>query len=326
MKSKRALILGIGGQDGYFLSHLLTNEGYSISGLLLEADLRSETVPLLPKDTNLTVGSVCDVELVRSLIRSERPDHIYNFAGISFIPISWDVPGEVIRINGYAVGEILNILRHESPATRFFQAGSSEMFGHEPVDSPQNENTPFRPDNPYGSAKVLATNLTRNYRSKFGLFACVGILYNHESPVRPPQFVTRKITGAAAEIKLKKRQSLKIGDLDGCRDWSYAGDIVQGIWRMMTAPQPRDYLLSSGKLHSVRDILNVAFSHLGLDWKSHVILDPKLKRGIEGKPLLGDPSSARTELGWIPETDFGQTIRMMVEADMERESSKSPCE
>ncbi len=314
-----ALILGVGGQDGYFLSHLLNQQGYSVIGFLLSTDMTGPTISSLPHDRlQLVESSISDGDLLRQFIKDQKPHFVFNLAGISFIPYSWDAPREVEKINGYAVGEILQIIREESPETRFFQACSSEMFGHNPKISPQSENTSFSPDNPYGSSKVFAYNLTTNYREKFGIYACCGILYNHESEWRPPRFVTRKITMAAAAIKLGKQASLEMGAIDAVRDWSYAGDIVNAMWLMMNAEEPRDYVLASGKLHSVRDILDIAFDHVGLKWQDYVTVDESLKRAPEGLPLCGDSTRARKELGWQPKMSFEDMIRMMVDKDLER--------
>ena len=319
IKKKTALILGIGGQDGYFASWLLSRKGYNLIGVLLESDMSNETIPHLPI-TNLKIvkSSVCNHKFLRQIVRSELPEIIFNFAGISFIPYSWDAPLEVEKINGYAVGGILQIIREESPHTRFFQACSSEMFGHHPVQSPQAEHTPFNPDNPYGSSKVFAYYLTKNYRERFEIFACSGILYNHESAWRPRTFVSRKIALGAAEIKLGKKKTLELGGLDTVRDWSYAGDIVTAIWLMTTADEPKDYVLASGLLHSVRDILDIAFDRVGLDWRKYVITSESLIRQTEGWPLCGDSVLARKNLGWVPKISFEDMIVMMVEKELKR--------
>ncbi len=315
----KSLILGIGGQDGYFLSRLLAASGHTIIGVLLPDDKANETIPHLPKSNiSLIETSICDSLVVRKIVRQERPSYIFNFAGISFIPYSWEAPREVEKTNGYAVGEILQIVKEESPSTRFFQACSSEMFGHHPKESPQNEETPFSPDNPYASSKVFAYHLTKNYREHYGLFACSGILYNHESEWRPPRFVSRKITMAAAAIKLGVGDRVDLGGLDNLRDWSYAGDIVQAMWLMINADEPNDYVLASERLHSVRDILDVAFGHVGLDWRIFVRIDESFQRPPEGRPLCGDSSKARRNLGWTPKVSFESMIRLMVDKDLER--------
>jgi GDPmannose 4,6-dehydratase len=317
--NKTALILGIGGQDGYFLSHLLANKGWSITGFLLSVDMKAPTIPFLPhSNLRLVESSICDHERLRLIMVEDRPQLIFNFAGISFIPYSWDAPREVEKTNGYAVGEILQIIRETSPETRFFQACSSEMFGHNPRQSPQNEETPFNPDNPYGSSKVFAYHLTKNYREKFGIFACSGILYNHESEWRPPWFVTRKIALAAAAIKLGQQDILELGDLNTVRDWSYAGDIVNAMWLMMNADVPKDYVLASGSLHTVEDILEIAFGHVGLNYHDYVKVDDALRRSLEGLPLCGDSKKVREELAWQPVMNFESMIRMMVDKDLDR--------
>ena len=314
-----AMILGIGGQDGYFLSHLLSRKGYKILGCLLDTDLDAPTIKYLPTEgLQLIKSSVSDSSRLREIIRNNKPEFIFNLAGNSFVPHSWKTPADSELINGYAVGELLQTLIEESPFSRFFQACSSEMFGHHPLESPQNEWTRFHPDNPYGSSKVFAFHLTRNYRENYGIHACSGILYNHESEWRPENYVTRKITRAAAALSLGKKLILDLGDLSGVRDWSYAGDIVEAIWLMMISEKPSDYVLSSGKLHSVRDILNIAFSHVGLEWQDWVKVNDSLKRSPEGLPLCGDSSRAREELGWSPRMDFETTIKMMVDKDIER--------
>lgn len=314
-----ALILGVGGQDGYFLSHLLNQHGYSVIGFLLSSDMTGPTISELPRDrVQLVESSISDEDLLRQFIKERKPNFIFNMAGISFIPYSWDAPREVAQINGFAVGEILQIIREESPETRFFQACSSEMFGHNPLESPQNEKTSFNPDNPYASSKVFAYHLTKNYRENYGMHACSGILYNHESEWRPPRFVTRKITQAVAEITRGKSDILELGALNTVRDWSYAGDIVEAMYLMLSADEPNDYVLASGKLHSVSDILDIAFDHVGLDWHDYVQINDSFKRPSEGLPLCGDPGKAVRELGWRPKMDFESMIRMMVDKDLER--------
>jgi GDPmannose 4,6-dehydratase len=322
MKNQRALILGIGGQDGHLMSWFLVERGYDVTGLLLPTDMSSDTIASLPhKRLSLVQGSICDDRLINDILKDEKPEQIYNFAGISFIPYSWESPQEVARVNGLAVGTLLNAVRWKSPTSRVFQSCSSEMFGHNPRSFPQNETTPLRPDNPYGSSKVFAAHLVENYRSKFGIFACTGIMYNHESEWRSPEFVTRKVAMAAASISMGLSDSLTIGNLDARRDWSYAGDFIEGIWLMMSAREPKDYVLASGRLHSVRDVLNTAFGHVGLSWQDHVRVDVSLNRPTEAVPLCGDSALIRTELGWKPRMQFKDLIRMMVDKDLERLSN-----
>jgi GDPmannose 4,6-dehydratase len=317
MKTDEALILGIGGQDGLFLSLLLAEKGFKITGILLPSDMSAETLGHLPHESvRLVQGSICDERLIREIVREVKPAQIYNLAGISFIPHSWESPQEVANTNGFAVAQLLSIIKQEHPKARFFQAGSSEIFGHTPASFPQNENTPFSPDNPYGSSKVFAIHLVRNFRSQFGLFACTGILYNHESQWRGRQFVTRKITLAAASARLGKDSSIRLGNINALRDWSYAGDVVEGMWLMMAANEPKDYVIASGSLHSVRDILDIAFEHVDLSWKDFVEFDESLNRPLESVSLCGDPVAIKNELDWKPRMSFEDMIRMMVEADM----------
>jgi GDPmannose 4,6-dehydratase len=285
--------------------------------VLRPRDLSENTLTELKGKATLLQGSICDDVFVARVLTELRPDEIYNLAGISFIPLSWEQPALVGEVNGSAVGRILELIRTNLPAARFFQAGSSEMFGHDPAESPQNEETPFRPDNPYASAKVFAAHLVANYRKQFGLFACTGILYNHESPRRDLQFVSRKITRAAAAIQLGLQNELVLGDLKAARDWSFAGDTVEAMWLMLQQNQPTDFLIGSGKLHTIEHCLDVAFSHVGLDWKDYVRSHQKYLRPVETKPLLGEPVRAKEILGWEPQVTFGELIQMMVEADID---------
>ncbi len=319
MSAKRALILGIGGQDGYFMSWLLANKGYEIIGLRRASSRGSETLQHLPQhNVRLIEGSVCDTACIKRILVENKPDEIYNFAGISFIPASWENPGETVQVNGTAVAEMLNLMRRHCPGARFFQAGSSEIFGHHADETPQNELTPFRPDTPYGCSKTLACNLVRSFRERYGLFCCSGILYNHESQWRAPHFVTRKITMAAASVKLGLLDVLTLGDLRAWRDWSFAGDIVEGMWLATTAQNPDDYVFASGRPHSVIDVLAVAFSRVGLDWHDHVAMDSSFKRSTETKPLIGDASKAASDLDWSPKVPFDQLIEIMTDADLKR--------
>jgi len=317
---KRALILGIGGQDGYYLTRLLRDKRYDVWGVLLPQDLTQTTLESLQDDVVLMQGDISDEVFMARVLEEVRPAEIYNLAGISFIPLSWEQPGLVGRVNGAAPGQILELIRTNLPTARFFQAGSSEMFGHDPFGSPQNEKTPFRPDNPYASAKVFAAHLVRNYREHFGLFACTGILYNHESPRRDPRFVTRKITQAAASISRERCKDLVLGNIHARRDWSYAGDTVRAMWLMLQAERPADYVIGSGTLKSITDVLEIAFEAVGLDWRRHVRSDQSIYRPLETRPLLADPSKARRELAWEREVSFEELIRMMVEADLERDA------
>ena len=314
--SKIVLILGIGGQDGFYLTELLHSKGYEIWGVLRPEDLCAETLSGLQGKATLLQGNICDKAFMTRVLSEIKPNEIYNLASISFIPLSWEQPALVGDVNGSAVGQLLELIRTNSPRTRFFQAGSSEMFGHNPIESPQNEQTSFNPDNPYASAKVFAANLVANYRNKYNLFACTGILYNHESPKRGTDFVSRKITLAAASIHLGLQSELFLGDLASARDWSYAGDIVQAMWLMLQKDEPVDFVLGSGILHTITDMLDIAFSHFSLNWKDYVKTDVKFLRPAETRPLLADPSFARNHLHWKSEVDFEHLIKMMVESDL----------
>lgn len=313
---KKALILGIGGQDGYYLTELLYDKGYQVWGVLRPEDMSEGILQGLQDKAHLLEGDISDRVFMARAISELRPREIYNLAGVSFIPLSWERPGLAGDVNGSAVGRILELIRTNLPEARFFQAGSSEMFGHDPAKSPQNEDSPFRPDNPYASAKVFASHLVANYRKHFGLFACTGILYNHESPRRGLQFVTRKITHAAAEIHCGRQKVLALGDLQASRDWSYAGDTVHAMWLMLQHNEPRDFVIGSGRLHTIEDCLNVAFSRLDLKWQEYVRIESKYVRPRETKPLLADPTQAKDVLGWHPIVDFEDLIEMMVEADL----------
>lgn len=323
MAAKRALILGIGGQDGHFMSWLLAKKGYEIIGLLRSSARGSEKIAHLPgQNLRLVEGSVCDTGCMKRILEENEPDEIYNFAGISFVPESWENPGETIAVNGTAVAQILALIRRHCPDARFFQAGSSEMFGHNAQEFPQNEETPFRPASPYGCSKALACHLVRSFREEYGMFACSGILYNHESEWRSPHFVTRKITMAAASVKLGLTEVITLGELRAWRDWSFAGDIVEGIWLATTAHEPTDYVLASGRPHSVIDVLRIAFSRMGLSWHDHVMMDSSFKRSTETKPLIGDASKAASELGWKPRVSFEELIERMADADLKRMKEK----
>ena len=319
---KKALILGIGGQDGYYLTDLLYNKGYQVWGVLLPQDLSDLTLSGLRGKATLLQGDIRDAVFMAKTLAELRPDEIYNLAGISFIPLSWKNPALVGEVNGSAVGRILELIRTNLPETRFFQAGSSEMFGHDPAQSPQNEDTPFRPDNPYASAKVFAAHLVSNYRKHFDLFACTGILYNHESIKRGHQFVTRKITRGAAAIHNGTLKELTLGDLKAERDWSFAGDTVKAMWLMLQQDEPADFVIGSGKLHTIRDCLETAFSKLGISWKEYVTTNAEYIRPLESKPLLSDPRRAIENLGWRPEVDFKELIEKMLETDLAERQHK----
>ncbi|MDA8121271.1 MAG: GDP-mannose 4,6-dehydratase [Deltaproteobacteria bacterium] len=315
-QKKRALIAGIAGQDGSYLAELLLEKGYRILGFLKKEDDVS-VISHLVKDVVLE-----ETELVRKedIIRWTRlfaPDEVYNFAGVSFIPASWDDPYRAFQVNTLLVTAFLEVLKDHCPGTRFYQASSSEIFGDPPV-SPQDESTPHNPVTPYGVSKLAAHLLTGLYRRRHGMFAVSGILYNHESPRRQDYFVTQKIARAAAEISLGRTEKLRLGNIDAKRDWGFAGDFVLGIWLMLQAKEPDDYIIATGKSHSIRDFLSAAFGHLGLSWEEWVETDAALVRPVEVGLLVGNPARARKKLGWEPAVSFDALVRMMVDAQVAR--------
>lgn len=316
--TKTALITGITGQDGYYLSQLMLGKGYRVVGLI-PPTRQSSIVKLGDLAERVEIYSVdlTDAAALTQAVEQLQPTEIYNLAAPSFVPDSWDDPlGTLDLITGTAT-RLLSATRQLGLATRFYQASSSEIFG-DVRSAPQSEETPFRPKNPYGAAKLHAHWTMVHHRDRYGLFACSGILYNHESPRRPPQFVTRKITLAAAAIKLGLRDRLSIGNLDAKRDWGFAGDHVEAMWRMLQADKAEDYVIGTGKLHTVRDLVSAAFSCVGLDWQKYVETDPELVREDEHFQLVADPSKAMRNLNWKPQVSFEQLVETMVQADLKR--------
>jgi GDPmannose 4,6-dehydratase len=316
--TKTALITGITGQDGYYLSRLLLKHGYRVVGLV--PPQRQGSMAKLNSLADLI--HVCPVDLTDSaallqVVEQLQPQEIYNLAAPSFVPDSWQDPlGTLDLVTGTAT-RLLAAVRQTGLATRFYQASSSEMFGD--VDrSPQDEETPFRPKNPYAAAKLHAHWTMVHQRQRYNLFACSGILYNHESPLRPPSFVTRKVSLAAASIKLGLSDTLEMGSLDAKRDWGYAGDHVEAMWRMLQANEPEDYVIGTGFLHSVRDLVTTAFECVGLDWNRYVVVDPKFLRSDEHFQLVANPAKAKCNLGWEPQVSFEDLIEKMVLKDLER--------
>ena len=312
-----AFITGISGQDGYYLSQLLLGKGYDVHGLIpCNAPGIGE-----PPGLNLHYGDLADGSNFDALLDAIRPDEIYNLAAQSHVRLSFDLPVYTANVTGVGVLRWLEAIRLHQLRTgrtvKFYQASSSEMFGKVKA-SPQNEETPFHPRSPYGCAKVFGYWQTINYRESYGLFACNGILFNHESPKRGEGFVTRKITRAAARIKLGLQDKLSLGNLDSQRDWGFAGDYVDAMWRMLQPPTPQDYVIGTGTTHSVRELVELAFGHAGLDWRDHVVTDPRHMRPAEVDLLIADPTKARHELGWTPKVDFATLVRMMVDADLAR--------
>ena len=320
--TKTALITGITGQDGYYLSRLMLGKGYRVVGLIPPSRQSSVTkLGDLADQVEIYFVDLTDAAALTKAVEQLQPTEIYNLAAPSFVPASWDDPlGTLDLITGTAT-RLLSATRQLGLATRFYQASSSEIFG-DVRSAPQTAETSFRPKNPYGAAKLHAHWTMVHHRERYGLFACSGILYNHESPRRPPQFVTRKISLAAASIKLGLRDRLSIGNLDAKRDWGFAGDHVEAMWRMLQANEAEDYVIGTGKLHTVRDLVNAAFSCVGLDWEKYVETDPGLVRADEHFQLVADPAKARRNLDWEPQVSFEQLVEMMVQEDLKRLSAK----
>ncbi|HXW05570.1 MAG TPA: GDP-mannose 4,6-dehydratase [Vicinamibacterales bacterium] len=323
--ARRALITGITGQDGSYLAELLLDKGYEVFGIVRRASTTNywriehllDRIQLKPADL------LDQLSLIR-VIDEVRPHELYNLAAMSFVPASWDQPMLTGEFNSQGVTRALEAVRQVDPAIRFYQASSSEMFG-KVREVPQSELTPFYPRSPYGVSKVFAHYITVNYRESYNLFAVSGILFNHESPRRGLEFVTRKVTDGVARIKLGLADALYLGNLDAHRDWGFAGDYVRAMWLMLQQSEPEDYVVATGVSHSVQELVETAFGHVGLDWKAHVRQDPKLLRPAEVDHLIGESSKARQKLGWAPEVDFHGLVRMMVDADIRRlTASRTP--
>jgi GDPmannose 4,6-dehydratase len=316
--SKRAVITGITGQDGSYLAELLLEKGYEVVGVTRRSSAPNHwrIEPILDRLTLRPADLLDQLSLIR-LVDDVRPHEFYNLAAMSFVPASWDQPMLTGEFNAQGVTRVLEAIRQVDPSIHLYQASSSEMFG-KVRETPQTEITPFYPRSPYGVSKVFAHYITVNYRESYDLFAVSGILFNHESPRRGLEFVTRKVTDAVARIKLGLADSLSLGNLDAHRDWGYAGDYVRAMWMMLQQTRPDDYVIATGVSHSVRELVEVAFTHVGLDWQRYVRTDPKLLRPAEVEHLIGDSTKARNELGWKPEVDFRRLVTMMVDADLER--------
>ncbi len=316
--AKTALITGVTGQDGYYLSRLLLEKNYRVVGLVSPG--RQSSVAKLGELSDrieVCVADWTDREALCQVVDSQKPDEIYNLAAPSFVPDSWNDPLATLDLVTGTATRLLTAVRLAGLKTRFYQASSSEMFG-DVQSSPQDEQTPFRPKNPYAAAKLHAHWTMVHQRQRYGLFACSGILFNHESPRRPPQFVTRKVCLAAASIKLGLAEVLEMGNLDAKRDWGYAGDSVEAMWRMLQADQPEDYVIGTGVLHSVRDLVAIAFESVGLDWQRYIKVNPSLLRADEHFQLVANPHKAKHQLGWSPQVSFPQLIEKMVVEDLER--------
>ena len=319
--SRRAVITGVTGQDGSYLAELLLSKGYEVVGVVRRSSAPnlSRIEHLLDRITLWPADLLDQLSLIR-LVEAVRPHEFYNLAAMSFVPASWDQPLLTGEFNAQGVTRVLEAIRHVDSSIRLYQASSSEMFG-KVREVPQTELTPFYPRSPYGVSKVFGHCITVNYRESYDLFACSGILFNHESPRRGLEFVTRKVTDAVARIKLGSAKTLKLGNLDASRDWGFAGDYVRAMWLMLQQPTPDDYVIATGVSHSVRELVEIAFESAQLPWQSHVEIDPALLRPAEVDHLIGDATKAREVLGWEPEVDFRGLVQMMVEADLSRLAS-----
>jgi len=316
--SKRAIISGITGQDGSYLAELLLDQGYEVTGIVRRSSAPNLwRIQHLLDRLSLRPADLLDQLSIIRLVDDVRPHEFYNLAAMSFVPASWDQPMLTGEYNAQGVTRVLDAIRQVGPKIRFYQASSSEMFG-KVLEVPQRETTPFYPRSPYGVSKVFAHYITVNYRESYDLFAVSGMLFNHESPRRGLEFVTRKVTDGVARIKLGMADSLSMGNLDAQRDWGFAGDYVRAMWLMLQQPNATDYVIATGVSHSVRQLIEIAFGRVGLDWQKYVSVDPSLLRPAEVEHLLGDSSKARHELNWTPQVSFSQLIEMMVDADLAR--------
>ena len=319
--AKRALITGITGQDGSYLAELLLDKGYEVFGMVRRASTTNFwRIEHLLDRIVLKPGDLLDQLSLIKVLEEVRPHEFYNLAAMSFVPASWDQPMLTGEFNAQGVTRALEAVRRVDPKIRLYQASSSEMYG-KVREIPQTELTPFYPRSPYGVSKVYAHYITVNYRESYDLFAVSGILFNHESPRRGLEFVTRKVTDGVARIKLGMTDTLGLGNMDAQRDWGFAGDYVRAMWLMLQQDEADDYVIATGESHSVRELVELSFGHVGLDWQKHVKLDPRFLRPAEVDHLIGDSSKARKALGWAPEVDFPGLVRMMVDADIARLSS-----
>jgi GDPmannose 4,6-dehydratase len=315
---RRALVTGITGQDGSYLAEFLLDQGYQVWGVTRRTSShRFERIAHLEGQVQLVSADLLDQSSLASVLAEVRPHEVYNLAAQSFVPTSWSQPVLTAEFTAVGVTRLLEALRSVDPGIRFYQASSSEMFG-KVRRVPQDEETPFHPRSPYGVAKCYGHWITVNYRESYDLFACSGILFNHESPRRGLEFVTRKVTDGAARIALGLASELRLGNLDAKRDWGFAGDYVEAMWLMLQQPEPDDYVIATGETHAVRELVEIAFARAGLEWQKHVVVDPKLVRPAEVDLLLGDAGKARERLGWKPRVSFRELVEMMVDADLAR--------
>jgi GDPmannose 4,6-dehydratase len=318
----RALITGVTGQDGSYLAELLLSKGYEVVGVVRRTSHHSyERIEHLLERIQVVAADLLDQHSLTVVLQDTRPDEVYNLAAQSYVPTSWTQPVLTGEFTALGVTRILEAIRLVHPSARFYQASSSEMFGRV-TETPQRETTPFYPRSPYGVAKVYGHWITVNYRESYNLYAVSGILFNHESPRRGIEFVTRKVTDGVARIKLGMAKEIPLGNLDARRDWGFAGDYVEAMWRMLQQPTPQDYVVGTGTTHSVRDLVEAAFGHVGLDWRKHVKTDQRYMRPAEVDLLQADPGKAKRELGWSPSVGFEELVSMMVDADLERLRAK----
>ncbi|OGY82369.1 MAG: GDP-mannose 4,6-dehydratase [Candidatus Kerfeldbacteria bacterium RIFCSPHIGHO2_12_FULL_48_17] len=319
---KTALITGIIGQDGAYLAKILLAKGYHVYGLMRRyatPQFNNTDYLGITKDIEFVFGDMTDESSILNLIKSLRPDEVYNLAAQSFVGISWDLPKMTTEVNSLGVMYMLNALKLFSPQTKFYQASTSEMFGNSHKDGLQTEQTPFHPRSPYAISKLYSHWLTINYRESYNMFCASGILFNHESPIRGMEFVTRKISHGVAQIALGLAQEIRLGNLDSKRDWGFAGDYVEAMWLMLQQEKADDYLISTGETHSIRDFLQIAFAHVGIqDWEKYITIDPRFKRPAEVFALHGKSDKAREKLGWVPKVKFEELVKMMVDADVAR--------
>ena len=317
MSGKSALITGITGQDGSYLAEFLLEKGYEIYGLIRRSStVNFERISHIQSDIELLSGDLLDQKSLTSALEVSGACEVYNLGAQSFVPVSWDQPMLTGEITGLGTTRLLEAVRSVNPSARFYQASTSELFG-KAQEMPQSESTPFYPRSPYGVSKLYAHWITINYRESYNMYACAGILFNHESPRRGLEFVTRKITHGVAQIKLGHEKQLFLGNLDARRDWGYAGDFVRAMWLMLQQDKAEDYVISTGLDRTIGDFCRAAFEHVGLDWQEHVVVDPKFFRPAEVNILLGDNTKAKEKLGWVPEVSFEEMVQMMVDRDLE---------
>ena len=316
MAQKIALITGITGQDGSYLAELLLNKGYQVCGMVRRSSTENfQRIEHLRQKIQLHQGDLLDHTSLAKILEQTQPAEVYNLAAQSFVPTSWQQPVLTAEFTALGVTRLLDAIRQTCPKTRYYQASSSEMFG-KVRETPQSETTPFYPRSPYGVAKVYGHYITVNYRESYDLFACSGILFNHESPRRGLEFVTRKITCGVARIKLGLDHEVRLGNLQAKRDWGFAGDYVRAMWMMLQQDQADDFVIGTGQTHSVEEFVRIAFDHVQLDWKKHVVVDPQFYRPAEVDLLLANPAKAQRQLGWQPELSFEQLVTRMVDEDL----------